>query len=115
MSGQNAIEGVGGAEHQFHQVGARRGAGYFRSQRILQFMSDLAEFAETDRRRIALERMHGAANAAHDLRILWGLLQAECFLVQSLQDLLRALKKELAQFHHAVVGEEVQAFTSTRW
>ena len=82
-------------------------------QRVFQFVRHFAEFAVAAGGGIAFQGVHDPAQRPHNLGIAGMLLQLERFVVQRLEKFLRALKKELAQFRHAIV-RLAHSFTSTR-
>ncbi len=84
------------------------------SQQILEVVRKLTELPEPAGRGIALERVHGAADASQRLGIARIALQKDPRLVQLLQQFLRALKEEFAKFGGALLGKKVQPATSMR-
>src|SRR5664280_942531 len=71
-------------------------------------MRQLAELAETAGGRIAFEGMHGTADIAHNLRVVRLPLQFQSFVVQRLQEFLRALEEQVPELSCPLVGEECQ-------
>jgi ubiquinone biosynthesis protein UbiJ len=68
---------------------------------------EFAQLAITAGGGVALEGMNGAANVADDLGVGRILLHGQSFLVESLQEFLRALEEEIAEFFNPFVGEEI--------
>jgi hypothetical protein len=59
--------------------------------------------------------VHSAADGAHDLLIAGLFFQLQRFFVQRLQQFLRGLEEELAQFRSALIGSIRHSRTSIRW
>ena len=76
----------------------------FQRQCVFEFVRQFAEFAETARGRVALQGVHGAADAAHNFSVARMLFQLQRLVVQRLQQFLRGLEEELPQFRAALVG-----------
>jgi hypothetical protein len=63
---------------------------------------------------IALERVHGAADASQCVGVARIALKEDPRFVQLLQQILRALKEEFAKFNCALIGKKCQTATSMR-
>jgi hypothetical protein len=83
-------------------------------ERVFEFVGDLAQFAIAASRCVALERVHSAPDATDDFVVARLLLELQRFVVQGLEQFLRALEKQLAEFGHALVGL-AHDLTSMRW
>src|SRR6185369_3393731 len=70
-------------------------------------MRKFAEFAITTGCRITFQGMNRSANVADDFGVRRVLLQQQAFLVEGLQEFLRALEEEVAKFVCPFVGEKV--------
>ncbi len=72
---------------------------------IFQFVRKFAEFAETAGGCISFEGMDGATDAANRFVVFGILLQLQRFVVDGLQQLLRAFEEQLPQFRAALIGK----------
>lgn len=77
-------------------------------------MRQLAQLTVTACCRIALQGVNRAPDVAHNLRVGRRFFQVETFLVQRLQQLLRAFKEDGAQFVGPLFGEKAHAVPSIR-
>jgi hypothetical protein len=113
-----------GAEHGVKAV--RRGKNDFRDhfaalidelvcQQVLNVVGEFAELPVSASGGIALERVHRAPDASQRLRVRRVGFEEDAGLIQLLQDVLRALKKEFAKFRGAFIGEKVHSPASIRW
>ena len=104
---------VGGGKRDF---GERSMCGRaLERQCIFEQVRQFAQLAQSAGRRVALQGVHGAANRTHDLLVAGILLQLQGFFVQRLQQFLRSLKKQLAQFRSTLIGRIRHSRTSIRW
>src|SRR5512132_1394258 len=74
-------------------------------------MRKVAELLVAARGRVALQGMDRASNIADDLGIRGLLLHEQAFFVESLQEFLRALEEEVAEFVCPFVCEKVHCHT----
>ena len=102
---EHGIEGVRGVQHEVHEVavGVLRDLG---RERFFHFMRQLAELTKTAGGRIAFESVHGTPDVAYDLRVVRLPLQFQSFVIQRLQEFLRALEEQVPEFSCPLVGEE---------
>src|SRR5579859_995840 len=114
VRGEHGFEGIGSGEHHLCEPRAVF-LGYLGRQNVFQFMSKLAQLLKHTGSRVALERVHGAPNAANDFFIGWARLEFEPSFVQRLQQLIRAFEKDGAKLRVAIFGSLAQEFASTRW
>ena len=102
---EHFVECVRGGENHFgDQAGVLLRE--FRSQDVFQIVRELAQLAEAARGRVALQRVHGAANAAKLLFVAGALFEREAGFVHGLENLLGALEEEIAEFGGVLVGEK---------
>ena len=74
-----------------------------------------AQFAKAAGRGIAFQRVHDPPDAAHDFRVGRTLFQLQRLFVERLQQFLRGLEEEFAQFGAALIGKLGHPLTSTCW
>ena len=84
------------------------------SQQILEVVRKLAELPEPASGGIALERVHGATHASQRIGVARIALDKDPRFLELLQQILSALKEELAEFGSAFLGEKIQPATSMR-
>jgi hypothetical protein len=98
------------------QCDLRHGGGrILHRQHILELVAKFAQFPEAAGSRIPLQRVHGAPQTARRFRVARYFFQAQRFLVELLDQFARALKKQLVEFRHPIVGRSAHTSTSTRW
>ena len=78
-------------------------------------MRNFAEPVEAASGRVALEGVHGAANATNNFFIRRTSFELQAGFIERLQQFVGALKEESAQLGAAIVGLTLQPFTSMRW
>jgi len=84
-------------------------------QQVLNVVGEFAELTVSAGGGIALKRVHRAPDAGQRLRVRRVGFEEDAGLIQLLQDVLRALKKELAKFRGAFIGKKVPSPASIRW
>ena len=82
-------------------------------QSIFEFVGGIAQFAKTAGRGVALESVHNATDAAHNLDITGLFFELQRLIIQRLQQFLRGLKKQLAHFSAAFIRKLSHSITST--
>ena len=105
-------ENVGGRKGNLGHRGLRRRP--FHRQRVFELMRKLAQLPQSTGCRVAFQRVHRAADAAHDLFVARMLLQLQGFVIQRLQQFLRGLVKQVPQFRAAFIVGMSHSRTSTR-
>jgi hypothetical protein len=90
------------------------GLGDLEQKDVFQFVSDFAQLVEAACGRIALQRVHSAANAPDELLIGGTFFELQSSIVDDLENLRGALKKECAELCAAILGQETQEPTSLR-
>ncbi len=77
-------------------------------------MGQFAQVVEATGSGIALQRVHGTAHAANDFFIRWAGLELQARLVEQLQKLVGALKKERAELRAAIFRRTAHVLASRR-
>ena len=103
---EHRIENIGGAEDQIRKPGAGF-LGQFRGKNVFQFVREIAQFAIAAGSGVALECVNGTADVADRFGVGRLLLQHETFFIERLQEFLRTLKEEVAEFVCPFVCEKV--------
>ena len=112
-----------GAEHALKLVDRRENDfGYFRAVRlrylngknVLKFVADLAELGKTASRRVSLQCVDRATHTPDQFFVSGSSLELQPGVVDHLEQLSRALKKEGAEFRTTILGEQAQGATSSR-
>ena len=103
---------VGGAQGELGNSPGR--CRVVKRQHVLELVCQFAELAVVAGSRVSFQRMDCAAQTARTFRIPGRFFQAQGFLVQPLDKLLRAFKEQLLEFAQAIVGGDAHTFTSRR-
>ncbi len=111
---QHFVERVGGGENHFSDQ-ARVLLGELRREHVFQIVRELAEFAIAASGRIALERVHGAANMAKLFEVAGALFERETRFVHALENFLGALEEKVAKLGGLLVGRKTHCAPSSRW
>src|SRR5215510_7031042 len=114
IGGKHGAERIGSNKHCLSQS-PPAALSDFRRQQVLELVRQLAQFLETARGGISLERVHSTAHRPDDVGITRMLFQLQSFLIEHLQQFCCALKEEFAEFGSALVGEKAHPCTSSRW
>lgn len=114
VSGEHGFEAVRGGEDDFSKLGAA-GLRDVRSEHVFEFVSEFAEFVKAAGGGIALERVHGAADAANDGFVGGTRFELEAGFVERLQQFAGALEKESAKLGAAIFGRTAQGAASILW
>ncbi len=110
---EHFVESVRGGEDDFGDSGGVL-LGQLRGEHVLELVGQLAQLAKTAGRRIALQRVHGAANVAKLFLVARLLFERETGFVHILENLLRALEKEVAKLRSVFVGRKAHCGPSIR-
>ena len=113
IGGNHLRKYVGGGKGNLRHGCLRRGT--LERQRILELVRQFAQLSQPAGRRIAFQGMDGAADNAHDFLVAGLFLQLQGFIVQRLQQFLRSLEEEFAQFRAAFVVRFRHSLTSSLW
>jgi len=113
ISGKHRGKAIGGGEHDFGKIRAV-GASHLRREDVFEFVREFAEFVKPASRRIALKRVHNAANAANDFLVGRTRLEFQPGFVEPLQQFRGAFKEESAQLVVAIVGLAAHVAASIR-
>src|SRR5207248_9262051 len=113
VSRQNRFTSVCGVQPKFGEFRAVPPS-HLCCQNIFELVGYFAKPGETASRGIAFERVHNATHAADDFFIRRSSFQLQPRLVQGLEELVRALKKECAKLRATILGRKAHPFTSRR-
>src|SRR5205085_1832339 len=106
---------VRGGEYDFRDARVLRALRQFGRENVFEFVRQLAQLAIAASSGITLERVHGAAHAADGLGVRRVLLQGKRFLVQRLQEFLRAFEEYLFELARLIFRKETHGAASMRW
>jgi hypothetical protein len=113
IGSQHGAEGIGGGKRDLRHGDIRRHG--FQRQRVLEFVSQVAEFTAAGGGGIAFYSVDDSADAADGFKIAGSFFQLQRVLVERLQQLLRAFEEQLPQFGAAFIRELGHSAPSISW